>query len=55
MSMLGDRSPGVGMSEAYLVAEDRHPRHIIRSTLYLKADTTCSHLTISFSMVIVSA
>ena len=27
--MPGDRSPGVGMSAAYLVVEDRHPRHMI--------------------------
>ena len=30
--MLGDMSPGVGMSEVYLVAEDRHSRHRIWST-----------------------
>ena len=27
--MLGDRSTGVEMSAAYLVAEDRYPRHRI--------------------------
>ena len=43
--MLGDMSPGVGMSEVYLVTEDRHSRHRIWSTLYLKAETSWSHLT----------
>ena len=43
--ILGDMSPGVGMSEVYLVTEDRHSRHRIWSTLYLKAETSWSHLT----------
>ena len=43
--MLGDMSPGVGMSEVYLMAEDRHSRYRIFSTFYLKAETSWSHLT----------
>ena len=43
--MLGGRYPRVGMSAAYLVAEDRHPIHSIWWTLYVKAKTLSSHLT----------
>ena len=37
-------SPGVGMSETFLVAEDRHPRHRIWWTLYVKSETSSSNL-----------
>ena len=55
--MFGDRFPVIGMSAAYCMAENRHPRNRVWLTLYLKAETSSIHLThlrhnVSPSMVI---